>query len=80
MDERREKGLWFSCDSKYSKGYKCGEKKLFYIDFEEEEEKDQETHKEKENGILEEKRKKQSKKSLTPYLVMPWHELLNLKP
>jgi hypothetical protein len=37
MDERREKGLCFNCDSKYSKGHKCGEKKLFYIDCEEEE-------------------------------------------
>ena len=38
MDERREKGLCFNCDSKYSKGHKCGEKKLFYIDSEEDEE------------------------------------------
>jgi len=37
MDERRAKGLCFNCDSKYSKGHKCGEKKLFYIDCEEEE-------------------------------------------
>ena len=43
MDERREKGLCFNCDSKYSKGQKCGEKKLFYIDYEENEEKEQET-------------------------------------
>ena len=28
------------------KGHKCAEKKLFYIDFEEEEEKEQETSKE----------------------------------
>ena len=38
MDERREKSLCFNCDNKYSKGHKCGEKKLFYIDCEEEEE------------------------------------------
>ena len=37
MDERRAKGLCFNCDSKYNKGHKCGEKKLFYIDYEEEE-------------------------------------------
>jgi hypothetical protein len=37
MDERREKGLCFNCDIKYSKGHKCGEKKLLYIDCEEEE-------------------------------------------
>ena len=38
MDERRAKGLCFNYDRKYSKGHKCGEKKLFYIDCEEEEE------------------------------------------
>ena len=38
MDERRAKGLCFNCDNKYSKGHKCGEKKLFYIDCEKEEE------------------------------------------
>jgi hypothetical protein len=36
LEEREEKGLCFNCDSKYSKGHKCGEKKLFYIDCEEE--------------------------------------------
>ena len=30
MDERRSKGLCFNCDNKYSKGHKCGEKKLLY--------------------------------------------------
>ena len=40
--ERIEKWLWFHCDSKYSKGHKCGEKKLFYIDCEEEEPKEEE--------------------------------------
>jgi hypothetical protein len=38
--ERREKGLCFTGDRKYSKGHKCGEKKLFYIDCEEEEEEE----------------------------------------
>ena len=33
----------YSCDIKYTKGHKCAEKKLFYIDCEEEEEKDQGT-------------------------------------
>jgi hypothetical protein len=37
MDERREKVSCFNCDSKYSKGHKCSENKLFYIDCEEEE-------------------------------------------
>ena len=49
MDERRSKGLCFNCDSKYGKGHKCGENKLFYIDCEEDEEKEQEAHEEKEN-------------------------------
>ena len=42
LDERREKVLCFNCDSKYSKGHKCNEKKLFYIDCEEEEPKEEE--------------------------------------
>jgi hypothetical protein len=42
LEERKEKGLCFNCDSKYSKGHKCGEKKLFHIDCEEEEEQEQE--------------------------------------
>jgi hypothetical protein len=37
LEERKEKVLCFNCDSKYSKQHKCGEKKLFYIDCEEEE-------------------------------------------
>ena len=40
LEEKREKGLCYSCDSKYTKGHKCTEKKLFYIDCEVEEEKD----------------------------------------
>jgi hypothetical protein len=42
LEERKEKGLCFNCERKYSKGHKCGEKKLFYIDCEEEEEQEQE--------------------------------------
>jgi hypothetical protein len=40
LDVRKAKGLFFNCDNKYSKGHKCGEKKLFYIDCEEEEEQE----------------------------------------
>jgi hypothetical protein len=36
LEERKSKGLFFNCGNKYSKGHKCGEKKLFYIDCEEE--------------------------------------------
>ena len=42
LEERKEKGLFFNCDSKYNKGHKCGEKELFYIDCEEEEEQEKE--------------------------------------
>ena len=42
LEERREKGVCFNCDNKYSKGHTCGEKKLFYIECEEEEQKEQE--------------------------------------
>ena len=45
LEEKRAKGLSYSCDSKYTKGHKCDEKKLFYIDCEEEEENEQETSK-----------------------------------
>ena len=37
LEEKREKVLCYSCDRKYSKGHKCAEKKLVYIDCEEEE-------------------------------------------
>ena len=37
LEERRAKGLCFHYDNKYSKGHKCGEKNLFYMDCEEEE-------------------------------------------
>jgi hypothetical protein len=42
LEERKSKGLFFNCDNKYSKGHKCGDNKLFYIDCEEEEEQEQE--------------------------------------
>lgn len=42
LEEKREKGICYNCDRKYIKGHKCAEKKLCYIDCEEEEEKDQE--------------------------------------
>ena len=42
LEEKRAKGLCYSCDSKYTKGRKCVEKKLFYIYCEEEEENEQE--------------------------------------
>ena len=40
MDERRSKGLCLNCDRKYSIEHKYGEKKIFYIDCEEEEYKE----------------------------------------
>ena len=46
FEEKRAKGLSYSCDRKYTKGHKCAEKKLFYIDCEEEEENEQKTSKE----------------------------------
>ena len=46
LEEKRAKGLCYNCDRKCTKGHKCAEKKLFYIEYEEEEEKDQETSKE----------------------------------
>jgi len=45
LEEKREKGLCYNCDRKHIKGHKCAENKLFYIDCEEDEEKDQETSK-----------------------------------
>eukprot|EP00253_Pinus_taeda_P034002 PITA_34002 len=52
LEEKRAKGICYSCDSKYTKGHKCAEKKLFYINSEEEEEKEQERS--KEEDILQE--------------------------
>jgi len=40
--KKDKKGFCYNCDSKYTKGHKYAEKKLFYIEYEEEEEKDQE--------------------------------------
>jgi hypothetical protein len=42
LEERKKKRFFFNCDRKYNKGHKCGEKKLFYIDCEEEEEQEHE--------------------------------------
>jgi hypothetical protein len=61
LEERKAKGLCFNCDNKYSKGHKCGEKKLFYIDCEEKEEKEQEPS---QDEIIEEI----SSKELTPMI------------
>ena len=41
LEEKRAKGHCYSCDRKYTKGYECDENKLFYIDCEEEDEKEQ---------------------------------------
>ena len=46
VEEKRAKEICYSCDRKYTKVHKCAKKKLFYIDCEEEEEKEQETSKE----------------------------------
>eukprot|EP00253_Pinus_taeda_P025396 PITA_25396 len=52
LGEKRAKGLCYSCDGKYTEGHKCAEKKLFYIDCEEEQKKEQEMS--KEEDILQE--------------------------
>ena len=44
--KNEKQGFFYSCDNKYTKGHKCVEKKLFYIDCEEEEENEKETSKE----------------------------------
>jgi uncharacterized membrane protein len=75
MNERREKGLCFNCDSKYHKGHKCCEKKLFYIDCEENEEKEQETPVQKEKEILKEKEKETSKE-ITP--TISWNAFVGI--
>ena len=41
IEEKRENGLFFNCDSKYSWGHKCSENKLFYIEGPSEEEEDE---------------------------------------
>lgn len=45
LEEKREKGICYSCDNKYTKGHKCVENKSFYIHCEEKEEKEPETSK-----------------------------------
>lgn len=42
LEGKREKGFSYNFDRKYTKGHKCVEKKLIYIDWEEEKEKEQE--------------------------------------
>ena len=49
LSESSEKGLCFNCESKYSKGHKCNENKLFYIGYEEEEPKEEEAYIEEAN-------------------------------
>ena len=46
LEEKRAKGIFYSCDRKYNKGHKCAENKLFYIYCGEEEENEQESSKE----------------------------------
>ena len=41
IEKKREKGLCFNCDRKYSQGHKFSEKKLFYIEGTSEEEEDE---------------------------------------
>ena len=63
LEEKREKGIFYNCDNKYTKGHKCAEKKLFYIDCEEEEENEQETS--KEEDIYQEPTLEEEEMSLT---------------
>ena len=63
LDERREKGLLFNCDIKYSKGHKCNDKKLFYIDCEEEEPKEEEASQEE---VTSEDIKEATSEEITP--------------
>ena len=74
LEERKAKGLFFNCDSKYTKGHKCGEKKLFYIDCEDEEEQEQEPSQDENLEAI------SSKSWLPQYRVMHWLELALLKP
>jgi len=46
LKEKRAKGIFYNFHRKYTKGHKCAEKKLIYIDREEEQEKEQEMSKE----------------------------------
>ena len=65
LEEKGEKGLFYSCDSKYTKIHKCAEKKLFYIDCEEEGENEQEEDIHQEPALEEEE-------MYQPYRVMHW--------
>ena len=68
--ERREKGSFFNFDNKYSKGHKCNEKKLFYIDCEEEEPKEEEASQEEATlEVIEE----DTSKEITP--TISFHDL-----
>ena len=48
LEEKREKCICFNGHNNYSKGHKCGEKKILYIDCEGEEAEDQEPSQTKE--------------------------------
>jgi hypothetical protein len=76
LEERKEKVLCFNCDGKYTKGHKCGEKKLFYVDCEEEEEQEKEQEASQDENI----EYISSKELNPPYHVMHWMELTLLKP
>eukprot|EP00253_Pinus_taeda_P007901 PITA_07901 len=65
LEEKRAKGICYCCDSKYTKGHKYDEKKVFYIDCEEEEEKEQEMS--KEEDILQEQSLDKEEMNLTIY-------------
>ena len=70
MDEIREKGLWFNCDSKYSKGHKCGEKEIIlHVDCEVEEAKVQEPSQAEEIKVI-------TYKYITP--IISWHALIGI--
>eukprot|EP00253_Pinus_taeda_P021968 PITA_21968 len=65
LEENRAKELCYSCDKKCTKGHKCVEKKLFYINCEEEEENEQEMS--KEEDILQEQTLDKEEMNLTIY-------------
>ena len=50
IEEKREKGLCFNCDRKYSQGHKCSEKKLFNIEGPSEEEEDESSEEDRESS------------------------------
>ena len=77
LEEKIAKGIFYSCDSKYTKGHKCDEKKLFYIDCEEEEER--EKQRSKEEDILQEQ--SLDEEQINPIIsCMHWWELPLLDP